>query len=119
MIDVRDIAKVAALALTKEEFNNQTCVLTGPESISYADIAKELSNILDRGIQYVDISYQDQEAGFKSFGMQDWQLSTVMNLFKIWADKGINEATNDFDAITNSKATSIKRFLEDHIQYFN
>ena len=119
MIDVRDIAKVAALALTMEEFNNQTCVLTGPESISYADIAKELSNILDRGIQYVDISYEDQEAGFKSFRMQDWQLSTVMNLFKIWADKGINEATNDFDAITNSKATSIKRFLEDHIQYFN
>lgn len=118
MIDVRDIAKVASLALTTDDHNNQTCVLTGPESISYADIAKELSNALGRKIQYVDLSYEDQEAGFKSFGMQDWQLSTVMKLFKIWADRGINEPTNDFETITNSRATSIESFIVDHNQFF-
>ena len=118
MIDVRDIAKAAFQVLTKDEFNNQTCVLTGPSSIGYADIANELTNILGRNIQYMDLSYAEQKAGFKAFGMQDWQLNTVMKLFKKWADKGISEPTNDFETITNSKATSIEKFVADHSQFF-
>lgn len=118
MIDVRDIAKVAYLALTKNDYNNQTCVLTGPESISYADIAKEFSNVLGREIQYIDVPYEDQKAEFKAYGMEDWQLSTVMKLFKIWADRGISEPTNDFEKITNLKATSLKKFIADYSQLF-
>lgn len=119
MIDVRDIAKVAFLALTKDDYNNQTCVLTGPRSISYADIAKEISSVLGRDIQYVDISYEDQEAGFKAYGMEDWQLSTVMRLFKIWADKGAIEPTNDFELITNSKPRDIIEFATDFKSLFS
>jgi len=118
MIDVRDIAKAAFQGLTKDDFNNQTFVLTGPTSISYTDIANHLSNILGRDIQYMDISYEDQEAGFKAYGMEDWQLSTVMKLFKIWADKGMSEPTNDFETITNSKATSLEKFIVDYSQFF-
>jgi len=113
MIDVRDIAKAAFQGLAKEDFNNQTFVLTGPTSISYTDIAKHLSIILGRDIQYMDLSYEDQEAGFKAYGMEDWQLSTVMKLFKIWADKGAVEPTNDFETLTNSKPKDIQEFISD------
>ncbi len=119
MIDVRDIAKVAFLALTKEEYNNQTYVLTGPKSISYNDIAKSMSKVLGRDIQYVDMSYVTQEAGFKAYGMEDWQLSTVMKLFKIWADNGTIEPTNDFETITNSKPRGIQEFITDFKFLFN
>ena len=72
MIDVHDIAKVAYLALTKDDYNNQSCILTGEKAISYADIAKELSQVIGRDIQYTDISYEEQETRFKSLGMEDW-----------------------------------------------
>jgi len=119
MIDVRDIAKAAFQGLTKDDFNNQTFVLTGPTSISYTDIAKHLSNTLGRDIQYMDLSYEDQEAGFKAYGMEDWQLSTVMKLFKIWADKGAVEPTNDFETLTNSKPKDIQEFISDFKFLFN
>jgi uncharacterized protein YbjT (DUF2867 family) len=117
MIDVRDIAEVASLVLTRDDFNNQTCVLTGPKAISYTDIAEEISKELGKDIRYKDLSYEKQEAGFRAFGMRDWQLSTIMGLFRIWAEKGINYPTNDFEKITNSKATSIERFIADHSQF--
>lgn len=118
MIDVRDIAKAAFQVLTKDNFNGQTFVLSGPNSIGYTDIANNLSNALDRSILYMDISYEDQDAGFKDFGLPDWQRSTVMKLFKIWADNGTIEPTNDFEIITNSKAISIEKFVSDYSQYF-
>ncbi|TLX74620.1 NAD-dependent epimerase/dehydratase family protein [Labilibacter sediminis] len=119
MIDVRDIAKAAFQALTRNDFNNQTFVLTGPKSISYKDISKNFTDALGRDINYMDISYEDQEAGFKAYGMQEWQLSTVMRLFKKWAEEGAIEPTNDFEKLTNTKATNMEKCILDHIQLFN
>lgn len=118
MIDVRDIAKAAFQALTKDEFNNQIFVLSGPKAIGYDDVANNLTHVLGRNIQYVDLSFEEQEAGFKAYGLPDWQLNSVMKVFKIWADEGILEPTNDFETITNSKAISIEEFVDDYSQYF-
>lgn len=39
-IDTRDIAAVAAVALTQSGHDGKKCALTGPEALSYADIAR-------------------------------------------------------------------------------
>jgi len=118
MIDVRDIAKAAFLALTTDNFNNNTYVLTGPDAISFGDIAKVMSNKLGRNIQYISLPYKDQEAGFKMAGLPDWQTEDVMKVFKNWVDKKVSEPTSDFETITNSKAISIETFVNDHSQIF-
>ncbi len=118
MIDVRDIAKAAFQAITNNDFNGQTLVLSGPTSISYTDIADNLSEALGRNIQYIDLTYEVQEAGFKAFGLPDWQLNTVMKLFKIWEDDGCSAPSNDFETITNSKPTGIEAFVKDHVALF-
>lgn len=118
MIDVRDIAKAAFQVLTKDNFNSKTFVLTGPTSISYEDIAQDFSKVLDKNIQYTDMSYEQQETGFKAYGMEDWQLSTVMKVFKIWEDRGVSQPTNDYEEITNMKATSFETFVSDFSPWF-
>jgi len=118
MIDVRDIAKAAFFALTKDDFNNQTYVLTGPRSISFTDVAKALSNVLDRDIKYVSLSYDEQKAGLKSMGVPEWTSNTVMKLFKIWEEKGENEVSNDFEKITNTKAIDIEEYAKDYVEIF-
>ena len=42
-----------------------------------------------------------------------------MKVFKIWVDKGISNPTIDLETITNSKATNIEKFVDDHAQFFN
>lgn len=118
MIDVRDIALAAVSVMVTSEFDNNTYTITGPEAIGYSDIAKVFSAQMDKTIQYIDLPYADQEAGFKAYGMEEWQLSTVMNLFKIWADLKVSAPTNDFKTITGVEARSFEEFTKDHAFLF-
>jgi uncharacterized protein YbjT (DUF2867 family) len=55
-IDCDDIAEVAAAALMDDRHHGQLYELTGPELLSFADIATQLSSALGRPIRYVPLS---------------------------------------------------------------
>jgi len=55
-IDVRDIAEVAALALSSDAHRNQAYELTGSEALTYYEIADILTEVLGRRITYKDPS---------------------------------------------------------------
>src|SRR5262245_58611219 len=52
MIDVEDIAAVAATILTTASHQGKIYTLTGPEALSYEDVAERLSRLLGRTITY-------------------------------------------------------------------
>jgi uncharacterized protein YbjT (DUF2867 family) len=53
-IDTRDIAAVAAVALARSGHDWQKYILTGPEALSYYDIARILSDVIGRPVEYRD-----------------------------------------------------------------
>jgi len=53
-IDTRDIAACAAVALTRAGHDGQKYILTGPEALSYYDIARILSEVIGRPVEYHD-----------------------------------------------------------------
>jgi uncharacterized protein YbjT (DUF2867 family) len=53
-IDTRDIAACAAVALTRAGHDEETYILTGPEALSYYDIARILTEVIGRPIEYHD-----------------------------------------------------------------
>jgi uncharacterized protein YbjT (DUF2867 family) len=55
-VDTRDLAAVAALALSEAGHENKAYPLTGSESIDYYQVADILSEVLDRRITYSDPS---------------------------------------------------------------
>ncbi|MDX2088824.1 MAG: NAD(P)H-binding protein [Kofleriaceae bacterium] len=55
-VDVRDLAEVAAAALTDDQHAGQAYTLTGPEPVSFATAADLLSRELGRPIRYVPAS---------------------------------------------------------------
>src|SRR5260370_8840187 len=58
-IDVRDLARVAVTVLTDTSHIGQAYDLSGPEALSYEEIAQKLSDATGREICYVDISQAD------------------------------------------------------------
>ena len=54
-IDVRDIAAVAATTLTEAGHEGATYTLTGPASITHAQIAAALTSALGRDITFIDV----------------------------------------------------------------
>ncbi|GAB3717779.1 SDR family oxidoreductase [Spirosoma flavus] len=89
VIDVRDIANVAAAALTENGHSEQTYTLTGPESLRHSDMAEELSNVLGRPVTFVDITPELMRATLDKIGFPAWQAD---GLIEDYAHYSRNEA---------------------------
>ena len=110
MVDARDIAKAALAGLTSDAFNGKTHYITGPQSISFDDVARAFSKPLGKDIRYVNLPYEDQKAGLEAYGTPEMIVTTVMSLFKRWAEGEDQPATSDYEKITGEKATDIGTF---------
>ena len=55
-IDVADVGAVAALALTREGHAGRGYTLTGPQALTFGEVAAALSNVLGRRIRYRPVS---------------------------------------------------------------
>ncbi|WP_330300443.1 SDR family oxidoreductase [Streptomyces sp. NBC_00503] len=55
-IDCRDIGDVAAAALTRPDMAGATYSLTGPEAVSYPELASRLTALTDNQIRYIDLT---------------------------------------------------------------
>eukprot|EP00752_Nemacystus_decipiens_P019119 g17175.t1 len=62
IIDIDDIADVVVAALIEGSHDGELYEVTGPELLSFADMATELSNAISRPIQHLPISFEDFHA---------------------------------------------------------
>jgi len=119
MIDVRDVAAVAARALTEEGHEGKTHELTGPEAISHRDIAEKLSTILGRPIEHVEVSFADARGGMVGAGMPEWLADALFELFEVRQAGYTAEVTNAVAEITGRKPHSYQEFARDYKEAFS
>jgi uncharacterized protein YbjT (DUF2867 family) len=118
-VDTRDIAAVAAVALTEEGHLGKTYVLTGPEAISNAAMAATLTRALGRDVRYVDLSEEDYRASLAGWGLAPSQVEDLVLLYaKIFRDgHGATVSSGVMDA-TGRPARSFEQFVRDHVSAF-
>ncbi|WP_319531997.1 NmrA family NAD(P)-binding protein [uncultured Cohaesibacter sp.] len=68
IIDIDDIADVVVAALTEDHHSRQLYEVTGPELMSFADMAKVLSGEIGRHIQHIPITFDDFHANVAEAG---------------------------------------------------
>ncbi|MEO0989616.1 MAG: NmrA family NAD(P)-binding protein [Pseudomonadota bacterium] len=68
IIDIDDIADVAVAALTEDRHGGELYEVTGPELLSFAEMADALAKATGRGIRYQPISFEDFHAGVAAAG---------------------------------------------------
>lgn len=68
IIDINDIADVAVAALTEEGHRGQLYEVTGPRLMTFADMARELSEATGRPIRHIPICFEDFHASIAQSG---------------------------------------------------
>ncbi|MBX7059975.1 MAG: NAD(P)H-binding protein [Leptospirales bacterium] len=68
-IDARDISAVAAKLVAGREFLQQAINLTGPQALSHAEVAAQISAAIDQKVEYVDISSQQFQDSLAAAGL--------------------------------------------------
>lgn len=80
-VDTRDIAAVAGTVLTNEGHQSRVYEITGPEALTYDEVAGILSNQLDRQIKYVDVPDAAAYQAMVGTGMPPWLAEGMVTLY--------------------------------------
>lgn len=119
-VDARDIADAAVAILTSPgEHRGRVYDLTGPESLTFDDIAGRLSDALGTTVIHVAPPLEAVVARLAAAGAPEWQqrhLAEAMTLFA--ADGSVAAVTDDVERITGRPAISVERFIADHRAVF-
>ena len=120
LVDVRDIAAIAVKSLIDEEdrHKNKTYLITGPEALSYHQVAEVLSNATGRKINYVNISDEEARTAMKEIGMSDWLINTVLELSDYFRKGKASEVSPAIEEVTGRKPISFFQFANDYADAF-
>jgi uncharacterized protein YbjT (DUF2867 family) len=114
-IDTRDIAAVAAQALTQPSRHaGRAYTLTGPEAVTYDQLAAALSTVLERPIAHVGLSPEDMKGGMLAEGMPEPLADRMLDLERYFREGQASVITDDVQRVTGHQPITLAQYLRDH-----
>jgi uncharacterized protein YbjT (DUF2867 family) len=117
-VDVRDIARVAAAALTGTGHDGKAYTITGPEALTYHEVAAKLSAATKKEIRYVALSDDDAKQGMVAAGIPAFYADYLVDLNRHYRAGGGSVVTDAVRAVTGSAPTAFDDFARDHAAAF-
>jgi uncharacterized protein YbjT (DUF2867 family) len=114
VVDVRDVAAVAVAALTKGGHEGKTYDLTGPEALSHAQMAEQLSQALDRPVNFVDLAEEAFREGLRTFHMPDWQADGLVEDYAHYRRGEAADISSIVKDVTGVAPHTFSVFARDH-----
>jgi uncharacterized protein YbjT (DUF2867 family) len=116
MIDPRDIADVAAVALTEPVARE--LVLTGPDVVTFDDVAAELSAVTGKRIGFVPVPDDAAVGQLVGAGVPEWFATNLVAVFGLLR-QGIQAQTRDtVRDVLGREPRPVAAFLRDHAAAF-
>ncbi|MFH9554632.1 NmrA family NAD(P)-binding protein [Streptomyces sp. NPDC017435] len=110
-VDVEDIAAVAVHALTDEHAPNTDLVLTGPEALSYDDIATTITQVTGRPVNHHSLSYEQMRDRLAAHVPLQFA-SMLAGMDRAIAEGAEDRITDTVQRLTGRPARRFRAFLE-------
>jgi uncharacterized protein YbjT (DUF2867 family) len=118
MIDIRDIIEVAVAVLTGEGHEGQSYILTGPEAISFQQVASTFSKVLGKDVKYVGVPGEASIESMVNMGFPEWIARGYAELDEGFSQGFASRATDNVATLTGHPARSFEQFVRDYVQVF-
>jgi uncharacterized protein YbjT (DUF2867 family) len=117
MVDTRDVAAVAAIALTEPGHAGAHYDVTGPEALSYTDVAARLTSALGRQITYVDAPDDAVRHALLGAGLTKWFANALVGLYQDYRRSGTGgyaaQVTGTVERLTGRPPRSLDDLLNE------
>lgn len=110
MIDTRDVAESAAAAALSDQFNDEILEISGPQSVSFNDVAAVLSEVSDRHISYIAVSPGDLKASILQMGFGEWMANLLCEYSEAYGEGWGDLVTDNVQQLSGHPARSFKQF---------
>jgi len=114
MIDTTDVGKVLAKVLSEDGHESMNHEITGPEILSFYEVAEIFSQGLGKKVDYVDVPLGAYKETLGQFLTNQWHLDAVIDLFKGIADGGIEEKTDTYSELMGESPKSLSEFISEN-----
>jgi uncharacterized protein YbjT (DUF2867 family) len=112
-IDARDIAEVAAEALTRPGHDGKAYTLTGPELLDRAEIAATVARELGRPVKYLEVTDEQFRAAVKAF-LPPSYVEVLSTLYAGVRAGWYELKTDDVQRVLGRPPRSFAQFVKDH-----
>jgi uncharacterized protein YbjT (DUF2867 family) len=111
-LDARDVGAVAAAVLLAPRSLPGPLEVTGPRSLSWAELAERLQRALGRPVEHVDLDAAEWERAVVSAGMGPWLARALAEYFDVLRERPL-EASDDTRRVTGRAPRSVEEFAID------
>lgn len=115
-IDAGDIASVAVEALVASGFSNGDLVLTGPEALSYDDVARMLSMAAEREIHHHRLGVKQMTERFIADGIPEGFALALASMDAMIATGAEDRTTSEVLAATGRQPVSFSQFVGNEVE---
>jgi uncharacterized protein YbjT (DUF2867 family) len=118
VVDARDVAAVAVCALTQDGHDRKIYDLTGPEALSFDEIADRLSRATGKKISYVHVPPEYARKLLLGIGLPRWLVDDMLILSASYREgygAGVSSAVNE---VTKQAPRTFSQFARDYAQAF-
>jgi uncharacterized protein YbjT (DUF2867 family) len=113
MIDVRDIAAVAVTALTGTGYEGQIYTPTGPEAVTFDEVATIVSARTGEQVRHVRVPPDAVRDTLQARGVQAWFAADMAKLHTMLVSGYEDVVTDDVRAVTGHPPRTVAHFAAD------
>ncbi|MEU7745544.1 NAD(P)H-binding protein [Nonomuraea sp. NPDC049158] len=117
-VDARDVADVAAHVLTTDGHDRATYTLTGPQSLTHAEIAGQLGAVAGSTVRYSALSPEQARDQLTAAGLDPWRVDGLIELYGFYASGHAAAVSDDIERLLGRAPRSLAEFAADHRQAF-
>lgn len=117
-IDPRDVAKVAALALTEAGHEGKAYELTGAELFTISEMVQVISKVLGKSIQYTDIPPIAAKLFMLKTGMDKTLVNALMEMLTSLRKNEGAIVTETFRQLTGKPPHTFEAWCQEHVDAF-
>lgn len=118
LIDIRDVAEAVFNIFYEDNHLNNIYQLTGPEPLNAADIAEQLSSVLNKPVRYRDINADIAEPEMLLAGLPSWNAHAIAEIQDVFSSGEYADISNDAVSILGRTPRSFREFVADYSDEF-
>lgn len=111
VVDLEDVAAVAARALCEVGHSGAIYELAGPEALSQSETAAIISEALGRPVEARAVDRAEWARGVRASGMDDYAVETLLKMFVYYEQYGFTGCSRVLEGLLGRPARTFREFI--------
>ncbi|HET9933794.1 MAG TPA: SDR family oxidoreductase [Polyangiaceae bacterium] len=113
-----DIADVAIAALTTRDYHDQSLIITGPEALSYGEMAAIIGGAIGKRVRFEQISDQQAYAGVVRWAGKGLYADAMIDIWRAVREGRLANVSDGVQRVLARKPISFHRWVEENANAF-